>query len=67
MEVQVNHKSQQIEEGTTLNKLLHNLGFEESRGLAVAINNEIIPKVQWNDHSLQSSDQITIIRATQGG
>ena len=67
MEVQVNHKSQQVEEGTTLNKLLQSLGFEEFRGLAVAINNEIIPKVQWDDRSLQSSDQITIIRATQGG
>ena len=67
MEVQVNHKLQQTEEGATLRQLLQSLGFEEPRGLAVAINNEIVPKIQWNNHQLQPNDQITIIRATQGG
>ena len=67
MEVQVNHKTQHTEEGVTLFELLQSLGFEEPRGIAVAINNEIIPKMQWNGHALKPSDNITIIRATQGG
>lgn len=67
MEVQVNHQLQQTEEGASLSQLLNKLGFEESRGLAVAINNEVVPKKLWNDHALRPNDNITIIRATQGG
>ena len=67
MEVQVNHQLQQTEDGATLKQLLTQLGFEESRGLAVAINDQIVPKTRWNDCSLQPKDNITIIRATQGG
>lgn len=67
MEVQVNKKSQQAEEGATLRQLLNELGFEETRGLAVAINDLVVPKVQWTEYQLQPKDNITIIRATQGG
>ncbi len=67
MEVQVNKQSQQTEEGATLTQLLNTLGFEETRGLAVAINDLVVPKKQWGEHQLQPNDHITIIRATQGG
>lgn len=67
MEVLVNQKSQHTEEGATLFELLRNIGIDEPRGIAVAINNEIIPKIQWVNHPLKPADKITIIRATQGG
>ena len=38
-----------------------------SKGIAVAINNEVIPKTQWDQYSLNENDKVTIIRATQGG
>lgn len=67
MEVHVNHQLQQTEEGTTLSQLLHKLGFEESRGLAIAINDQVVPKTEWDDYALRPDDHITLIRATQGG
>lgn len=67
MEVYVNHQLQQTEEETTLIQLLHKLGFEEPGGLAIAINDEVVPKAKWNDYSLRPDDHITLIRATQGG
>ena len=67
MEVHVNHQIHQTEEGTKLSQLLNKLGFEEPGGLAVAINDQVIPKVSWSNHALQPKDSITIIRATQGG
>lgn len=67
MEVHVNHQLQQTAEGTTLSQLLQQLGFGESRGLAIAINDQVIPKGEWNDYSLRPDDHITLIRATQGG
>jgi sulfur carrier protein len=43
------------------NKLLHKMG------MAVAINNAVIPKTHWNQTALKQHDNILIITATQGG
>ena len=67
MEVQVNKQLHQTEEGAKLTQLLSTLGFEETRGLAVAINDFVVPKVRWDEYQLKPNDNITIIRATQGG
>lgn len=40
--------------------------FHES-GIAIAINNEIIPKGEWEKYELKNNDNILIITATQGG
>lgn len=39
----------------------------KTKGIAVAINQHVIPKDQWADTPLQEHDQILIISATQGG
>ena len=40
---------------------------QKQNGIAVAINNTVIPKSNWNSHLLMDSDTILIISATQGG
>ncbi|MDW3210717.1 MAG: sulfur carrier protein ThiS [Reichenbachiella sp.] len=40
--------------------------FHES-GIAVAINEEIIPRQTWEQYEVQDNDNILIITATQGG
>lgn len=50
-----------------LNQLLQTLDLLESKGIAVAVNNKVVPKVNWNTFQLNENDTITIIRATQGG
>jgi sulfur carrier protein len=50
-----------------LNQLLQDLDLFESKGIAVAVNNKVIPKMNWNAFQLTENDTITIIRATQGG
>ena len=40
---------------------------KKQSGIAVAINNTVIPKSNWNNHFLSQSDEILIISATQGG
>ena len=39
----------------------------KTKGIAVAINQQVIPKARWADTPLQEQDQILIISATQGG
>ena len=50
-----------------LNQLLQELDLLESKGIAVAVNNKVVPKINWNAFQLTENDTITIIRATQGG
>lgn len=37
------------------------------RGIAVAINDEILPKSNWESYFVRENDNILIITATQGG
>lgn len=39
----------------------------ESRGVAVAVNDEVVPKSQWFATMIERDDRVEVIRATQGG
>ena len=39
----------------------------ESKGIAIAVNQTVISKSEWNKTQLKENDNITIIKATQGG
>lgn len=67
MEVTVNQKTYQINSGCNIQYLFTDVLHQNSSGLAIAINQTIIPKAQWSEHQLQPNDQIIIIKATQGG
>lgn len=49
-----------------INDMLASLNMV-SDGIAIAINNIVIPKVQWDEHFLNEGDKLTVIKATQGG
>jgi thiamine biosynthesis protein ThiS len=67
MNVFVNNQSHDIPSGTPLSGLLFQLNIFEAKGIAVAVNDEIIFKHQWDSHQLCENDKLTVIRATQGG
>ncbi len=67
MEVNINNQQVSVEENTSLYTLLSQNELTEKRGIAVAVNNKVLPKANWATYQLQNHDKITIIRATQGG
>jgi sulfur carrier protein len=67
MEVNINHQSYIIGEKASLLQLLEAQSLSEKKGIAVAVNNKVIPRTSWTSHQLNQNDSITIIRATQGG
>lgn len=67
MEVIVNGKAVQLSEQDGIEQVLLMHAIATTRGLAVAINDEVVPKTKWNDTKLKPNDRMTIIRATQGG
>lgn len=66
MNILVNNKSQIVEESTLLDGLVRQLNIEV-KGVAMAVNQTVISKVDWSQTELKENDNITIIKATQGG
>ncbi|MEA5403371.1 sulfur carrier protein ThiS [Arcicella sp. DC2W] len=67
MTVFVNDEILEFSDTPTLIKIFEIQQITEIRGLAVAINEEVIPRVLWTETLLQNNDRLMLIRATQGG
>lgn len=68
MELKINNQTKQFTASNLTVQTLLDLEIpEKQNGIAIAINNTIIPKSNWNSHSLKETDTILIISATQGG
>ena len=67
MEVHVNNKLYAVQPGTTIAALLQFIQVPSEKGIAVAVNSQVIPKTTWQQQLVQTADKITIIHATQGG
>ncbi len=63
----VNNSAHEAAENQPLAELLTALGQTRTRGLAVAINDVVVPRAEWPTHAVQPHDRLTLIRATQGG
>ena len=66
MEVFINRRSVETEESTTLAELLARESLPRE-GIAVAVNNKVVPRSEWPTASLQEGAKITVIRAVCGG
>jgi sulfur carrier protein len=66
MNVIVNNNSQSIKEESSVQTMAAQLKIE-SKGIAIAINQTVISKSDWSIIQLKENDNITIIKATQGG
>ncbi|HEX9512028.1 MAG TPA: sulfur carrier protein ThiS [Puia sp.] len=67
VEVSINQENFQIPESGTLADILPLLQIRQPDGIAIAVNNDVIPKGEWERYTLKAQDKIFVIRATQGG
>lgn len=67
MEVTVNQQKFTVSENCSVAQLLALTFDRPATGIAVAVNQNIVSKADWNTHLLHSQDQIILIKATQGG
>ncbi len=63
----INNQAYSLQKGSNLFTALEQNGIQNQKGIAVAVNNAVIPKAEWQNKILNENDKITIIRATQGG
>lgn len=67
MIVFVNNQAVLTPEATSLRSLLTQLALAEKKGIAVAVNNAIVPRLAWEHFIVSENEKITILQATQGG
>jgi sulfur carrier protein len=55
-------------DGATIVELLAELGVEDrARGVAVAVNGEIVPRPEWTQRRVATGDRVEALSAMQGG
>lgn len=66
MNVVINDTTHTLPQACSVEDMLDALQISKF-GLAVAIQNQIIPKSEWSNRTILNGENITLIRATQGG
>jgi sulfur carrier protein len=54
--------------GATIAELLAELGVEaRARGVAVAVDGEVVPRAEWGDRRINEGERVEALSAMQGG
>ena len=53
--------------GKNISELVQSLQMPSTNGIALAVNEKVISKSEWEKFQLNDNDKILIIKATQGG
>ena len=68
MKIKINGEEKVFENELSLKELVENeLNSREPKGVAVAINYNIVPKQKWSETKVKENDEIEIVQAVQGG
>lgn len=66
MIIKVNNKEMGLSSQASLQQLAETLQMPD-KGVAVAVNNQMIPRTKWSETILQENDQVVVIKAACGG
>jgi len=67
MQVFINDEPKSSETWANLQDIIVSNGLLDAKGIAVAVNNNVVPKQNWNSHQIDEGDKILIIKASAGG
>jgi sulfur carrier protein len=66
--VRLNGEARELDDGATVADVVVLLGRgPEARGIAVAVEAEVVPRTAWGEHELREGDRIEVLTAIQGG
>ncbi|MEX5413477.1 sulfur carrier protein ThiS [Atlantibacter hermannii] len=66
MRIALNDQQTDCAEAITLYALLEQQGLLKS-GIALAVNDAIVPRGQWSEHVLQDGDSVLLFQVIAGG
>jgi sulfur carrier protein len=66
MKIVVNGADRVLPDGATVVDVVSAV-VERDRGVAVALNGEVVPRGGWPDAALRDGDKVEVLTAAQGG
>lgn len=67
MELLINSEIENFDQPLTVEQLIYGKFNELPKGIAIAVNDLVVPREQWKTFNLKTGNKILIIKATQGG
>ena len=68
MQVSINGESRELPAGATVQTIVAGLpDTPQGRGLAVALDGEVVPRGRWEDTRLDEGARLEVVVAVQGG
>ena len=67
MNIYINNTEHELPQDAAITAALDAVGITSQKGIAIAINNNVVPRTEWHSTQLQANDKVTLIKATQGG
>ena len=67
MNISLNGNEISVSEIITLQQLLSEHNLHLAKGIAVAVNNQVVSKNSWEKQEIRAGDKILVIKASQGG
>lgn len=67
MRISINGRTVDVDESWTLAHAVESLGISDPRGIAAAVDREVIPADRWEAVILLEGQEIEVLRAVQGG
>ncbi len=67
MTITINNKQVEVVAQEVLQQIVFDQMGENPKGIAVAVNGQVIPKDFWIETKVKENDELLIIKATQGG
>jgi sulfur carrier protein len=66
--VALNGRPARLPDGATVADAVREAGANgEGRGVAVAVNGEVVRRVEWSKTKLESNQSVEVVNAVQGG
>ena len=66
--ITLNGERSDVPDGALIADVLDALGVEPGRrGVAIAVDGEVVPRTQWSTTSLPSGAHVEVVQAIQGG
>ena len=67
VEITLNGQRRTLLEPISVQQLLHQLGYQTPRGLAVEVNREVVPAIRHAEHRLTAGDAVEVTTLVGGG
>ncbi|MGI8427293.1 MAG: sulfur carrier protein ThiS [Actinomycetota bacterium] len=67
MNIFLNGEARQVTDSAFLAEALTLAGIDDSRGIAVALDGNVIPSSDWSSTRLNDGAKLEVLRAVQGG